>query len=148
MRNCRISSHLLVSLQFIGIALSLYPLGDSPVRNVFFLYLSLAGFLLGVFTLLFNQVGNFRVYPEIKPQSRLVVTGPYRFIRHPMYTSLVLVISGIALWLNNPINYAGVIGVIAAVFLKARKEEYLLVELYPEYEEYIKKTKGFIPFLF
>ncbi len=147
MKKSSLFSHLLVSLQFVGIILSFLHFGHSSVHNNFFLYFSLIGILLGVFTLMFNQVGNFKIYPEIKPQSQLIITGPYRFIRHPMYSSLVLVISGIALWHNHAVNYVGLAGVIVAVFLKARKEEDLLLERYPEYEQYIKKTTGFIPFV-
>ncbi len=96
---------------------------------------------------MYNKIGNFRVYPEIKPKSQLVVTGPYRFIRHPMYTSLILLLTGTTLYQNHFINYIGLAVVIVAVFLKAKKEEYLLIDRYPEYIKYMDNTSRFVPFV-
>ena len=94
-----------------------------------------------------NKIGNFRVYPEIKAKGQLILTGPHRFIRHPMYMSLILLLTGPSLYLNHSINYIGLAGVIVAAFFKARKEERLLIARYPEYIKYRNRTSGFIPFV-
>lgn len=79
---------------------------------------------------------------------RLITSGPYSFVRHPMYTSLVLVLSGTSLCLDHFVNYLGLALVVGAVFLKAQREERFLGALFPEYGEYTKKTYRFIPFVF
>ena len=78
----------------------------------------------------------------------LVTTGPFRYIRNPIYASVLLfAASGAlaqpslpgALWL-------AVLGV--GVALRVGAEERLLTEQYPDYPQYARSTKRFIPFVF
>ena len=46
--------------------------------------------LLGVWTLAWNRPGNFNIRPEPKAGGQLVTGGPYRLMRHPMYTAVLL----------------------------------------------------------
>jgi protein-S-isoprenylcysteine O-methyltransferase Ste14 len=147
MTTISLSSHILVLLQFSGIVLSVFPVNHTGSHHKYFLIFSAAGLLLGVITLMYNKIGNFRVYPEIKPGGRLIITGPYRFVRHPMYTSLILLLAGMTLYLNHLTNYIGLVIVIASVFLKSKREEQLLIKIYPEYMEYMNETSGFLPFV-
>lgn len=142
------SSHLLVLLQFAGIVLSLFPWGLPILGTPIFLSLSLAGLVLIIATLRHNRFGNFQVYPELKNNIRLITSGPYRLIRHPMYTSLILALAGGALSLGHPFNYAGLALVCFSVYGKAKKEERYLTERFPEYRNYTLQTKKFIPFIF
>ena len=48
---------------------------------------------LAVVTLLYNQPGNFNIRPTPKTWGTLVTSGPYHWIRHPMYTSVLLGVS-------------------------------------------------------
>jgi protein-S-isoprenylcysteine O-methyltransferase Ste14 len=118
---------------------------ESAGHHIFFLLPTAPGLLLGLITLWHNRIGNFKVYPEIKAGSKLITTGPYRYIRHPMYTSLLLCIAGGALYLNHWLNYLGLLVVMVAVILKAKKEEKLLSARHPGYKNYMRKTSGFIP---
>jgi protein-S-isoprenylcysteine O-methyltransferase len=73
--------------------------------------------------------------------------GPYRLIRHPMYSAaLLLMWSGIATHLSP---WAGTIGVLATAVVVARIviEERLLRERYAEYSDYTGTTKALIPFV-
>lgn len=85
----------------------------------------------------------------IEKTTRLVTTGIYRFVRHPIYGSLILLAWGIAFkqlsWLNASL------ALIATPFLTmtAKVEEAENVRYFGnEYLEYMKRTKLFIPFLF
>jgi protein-S-isoprenylcysteine O-methyltransferase Ste14 len=74
--------------------------------------------------------------------------GPYRFIRHPMYSAALLFIW--AAVLGQPSTLTLTIGVAVTVVSAARiiAEERLLREAYPDYREYARTTKALVPFLF
>ncbi|MBL7032162.1 MAG: isoprenylcysteine carboxylmethyltransferase family protein [Nitrospira sp.] len=143
----RIPGHLLVIVQFSGIALSIYPFNYSEHNSYLFLLFSGIGGILGLATLFYNRIGNFQVYPELKPGYKLITDGPYNYIRHPMYTSVILALLGTALYLNDPYNYLGLVMAVVAMTLKALKEEHLIAEEKPVYKEYMSRTTRFIPYI-
>jgi protein-S-isoprenylcysteine O-methyltransferase Ste14 len=78
----------------------------------------------------------------------LVTTGPYRFVRHPIYTAACLFIwAGIV---SNWSVLAGLLGValLAGAFVRMLCEERLVVAAYPEYREYARTTKRMVPYVF
>ena len=93
-------------------------------------------------------LGNIRAFPEIPQHGWLVVHGPYRWVRHPMYTS-VLVIT-LAWMVEQPLPFRLVlwVGLVMTLWVKLRYEEQLLLARFPLYEEYRMRTKRLIPFLF
>ena len=78
----------------------------------------------------------------------LVTTGPYRFIRHPIYTAACLF--GWAGAVSNWSAPAAVLGAMMTVGAIVRMlcEERLVVERYPEYREYARTTRRMVPFIF
>lgn len=86
--------------------------------------------------------------PYPKDGSVLVRTGPYRFVRHPIYSGGIMLSFGWALivhgWLT--LLYA------AALFIffdrKSAREERWLLEKFPEYAEYRKRVRKLVPFLY
>ncbi len=108
----------------------------------------LAGaFLLAVhgFTLI-KTIGN----PEgdFEDTTTLITTGAYRYIRHPLYTSLLL---GLGVFLKDPsLPGVGLLGTtILGVALTAHIEEkYTLIRFGEAYRTYIDKTNRFIPFIY
>lgn len=78
----------------------------------------------------------------------LVTTGPYRFVRHPIYTAICLF--GWAGVLSNWSWLAASLGVllIAGAIARMLCEERLVVEKYPEYRDYAKRTKRMVPHVF
>ena len=74
--------------------------------------------------------------------------GPYEIVRHPMYFSLILMMIGIAAYNSGATNSLGLIMVTVSVFLKARKEEEILVDHFEGYREYQARTHMIVPRLY
>ena len=104
-------------------------------------YLWLVGTLLGLWPLWYLR-HSFSLEPEART---LVVAGPYRLARHPIYTVYFLTIFGI--WLRTlslPFLLALVIW-IGLVLVRVRYEEQILLAAFPEYEEYRRRVGAFGP---
>lgn len=143
----KIYSKVLVILQFT-IVLLLLIANDSFFSNLVSMFIFTLGTLFGIYTLCFNRIGNFNIAPEIKQNSKFIKTGPYKYIRHPMYFSLFLMIGGVILTEIDILNIVFYFSLIIVLYLKAKKEEKLWSEKLEEYVEYKKHTKMFIPFVF
>lgn len=91
--------------------------------------------------------GQFSTQPEPR-RAHLIEAGPYRWIRHPMYTSVeALVWSGVLSHLS-PLTFAIGAACTTAVVVRIADEEKLLRERIPGYAEYAARTKRFVPFVF
>ena len=88
------NSNILVTVQFFFILILLL-INESIFNNYISLLISSLGFIFGLYTLFFNRVGNFNVRPEIKSNAKLISTGAYKYIRHPMYFSVLLIMGGV-----------------------------------------------------
>ena len=140
-------SRLLVSAQATGILGCVYPFSSASRGSIYLLGASVAGLALGAATVWHNRLGNFGIFPEPRPATVLVTSGPYRLIRHPMYVALLLTMIGIALYRLHPLNLAALGLVTAAVVAKSRLEERYLGARFREYAAYRARTKRFVPYL-
>lgn len=131
----------------IGILLT--PIGDDwplpPVAAAFATALTWLGVALVVWAVLVFGRG---VTPSPLPsgRARLRTRGPYRWIRHPMYTGVIMLMAGSALGRRNWI--AVVLWVVLVVFFltKMRWEERRLVKTYPGYGTYRETVPALVPF--
>ena len=140
------NSNILVAIQFIVILILLLT-NQSIFNNYLSLFISSIGFIFSLYTLYFNQVGNFNIRPEIKSNAKLISSGAYKYIRHPMYFCVLLIMGGVILSDINLINIICYGILIIVLYLKAEKEEMLWSEKMEEYASYKEKTKMFIPFI-
>ncbi len=143
-----ISSHLLVVFQLAGVILCCYPVGLVNHGSYYALLICAIGTATGIYTLLYNPIGNFSIYPEPKAKAKLITDGPYRHIRHPMYFSLWVMMVGVTLFNYHWSNLLGLILVSITVSLKALREEQLLINRFPAYRNYIASTARVIPGIF
>lgn len=91
---------------------------------------------------------NRTPFPRPRAGSRLVDHGIYRWVRHPLYLSVMLAGLGWALLWQSPSAF-----LIAAILVpffdaKARREEVWLREAFPDYEAYARRVKRFLPGLY
>lgn len=79
---------------------------------------------------------------------RIVQEGLYSKIRHPMYLGIILAMFGTTLVALNWLFIATAPFIAAAYYFKARDEERTLALVFPEYREYMKRTRMFVPGVF
>jgi len=92
--------------------------------------------------------GNWSSSVTFKQGHELIRTGPYRWVRHPIYTGLLVMALGTALgfgqlrcWLSLPL-------MATAFLIKLKQEEKLLLRHFPqEYPTYKKQVKALVPFI-
>ena len=91
---------------------------------------------------------NLTPFPKPIDQSPLVQQGVYALMRHPLYTSVVLAAVGWALlWQSWPALAAALV-LVPFLDAKASQEERWLMEKSPEYAEYQKRVRRFIPWVY
>jgi protein-S-isoprenylcysteine O-methyltransferase Ste14 len=91
---------------------------------------------------------NLTPFPKPLAGARLVETGAYRLVRHPIYGGLILGALGWGLATASPPALLGAI-VLAGFFdLKSRREEIWLSERYGDYPAYRSRTRRLLPWLY
>ncbi|MDK1385462.1 protein-S-isoprenylcysteine O-methyltransferase [Sinorhizobium sp. 8-89] len=93
---------------------------------------------------------NWSISLEIRDKHELISRGPYALVRHPMYTSFLLMGLGQAFLLSNwVIGLAGLVGFAVLFFLRVDKEERMMLEIFgAQYRTYMARTKRIIPYLY
>lgn len=142
---------LLVAAQFalmmgLGIAAAPAFIGMGASPGAWVLVLGSAG--LGAWAVWANRPGNFNIRPTPREGGRLIGDGPYRWIRHPMYTAVLVCAMGCA-WAAE-VSWAWLAWVVLAAVLacKAVLEERWMAAVHPGYEAYCARTSRFVPGLF
>ena len=84
-------------------------------------------------------------FPRPLQDASLHRAGAYRLVRHPIYAGLIIASLGWALWWLSPVG--ALYAVVVAVFFdrKAAFEEGWLREKYPEYADYQRRVRKFLP---
>lgn len=138
----------LVALQFALIGLLLVPL---PRRFTLPVALRTAGLVAEGVGLAGAAVAALRLGRSLSPNpvprssAVLTTTGPYRWVRHPIYSGLVLFAVGAALRADHPVRVAAAGGLVALLQGKSRWEEQLLRERLEGYAAYAAVTGRFVP---
>jgi protein-S-isoprenylcysteine O-methyltransferase Ste14 len=107
-----------------------------------------AGLILALWA--YYNMGSkiYSPFPEPRKSSQIVEGGPYKYIRHPMYTGLLLISVVLFLSQANFLNFFFLVIFFYVVDEKAKLEEKLLTKLHSQYTAFASKTKMFIPFLY
>ncbi|MFA5403966.1 MAG: methyltransferase [Ignavibacteria bacterium] len=141
-----IKSAFLVLIQFICIGIIAFT-GKVIPENLFLLLALIFSLILAVWSMIVMKF-HFNAAPDVLPGAKLTIKGPYKLIRHPMYTSLLLLI---LVWIINDFTFVRL--TISIIFfidliLKIFYEEKLLSKNFKEYSKYKKRTKRIIPYIY
>ncbi len=139
-------SRLLVALQLGLMGLMVLRTDVSRIGPAFAVLVA-AGIALGLWAVSANRPGNFNIRPDPKEGGSLVTGGPYRWIRHPMYLAVLVVMA--AFVAAGDAGQAVLWLLLAAVLAaKAVREERGLAVVHPGYAAYRERTRAILPFVF
>jgi protein-S-isoprenylcysteine O-methyltransferase Ste14 len=151
------SQLVLVCLVVVGFYLSTVPALQVPATAI----IPARDFLFWVGILLIYAGIAFRFYAihvlgayftttvAVAPRQTVIDTGPYRLIRHPSYTGLLILFLGYGLCLTNWLSLLVLLGcALIGLGYRIRVEERVLTaQLGQQYQEYMRRTKRLIPFV-
>lgn len=113
---------------------------------------AIIGAILVLIGVIINVVGRFNLgenwanHIKIYSNHKLVSKGVYKIVRHPLYSSIILMFIGASLaYFNIYCLLLEIIIFIPFMYYRAKQEEKLLTERFPEYLDYKKKTGMFFP---
>lgn len=140
-------SLILVIIQFSSFAYFLF--SGKFIAKDFWLFVQIIGFVISLWGVLAMQLGNFNIQPEVKPTAHFVNKGPYKIIRNPMYTGLILFF-GATVVSNYSLIHLLIFVILVIVFLKKiqMEEKFLYLKFGSQYLHYLKNTYRLIPLVY
>jgi protein-S-isoprenylcysteine O-methyltransferase Ste14 len=92
---------------------------------------------------------NWSSKVEFKKDHELIESGPYRFVRHPIYTSILIMDVGTALCVGDLAAWVGALCMGCGFCIKLRQEEVVMMRHFSTtYPAYKQRVKALIPFVF
>lgn len=139
--------YLLVIIQFAGI-LFFALTGRNYPHDIYIFILQAIAFVVGAWAIIAMKLHTVTILPSVKQGGQLCTSGPYRLIRHPMYTAVLLLLFALLLNDYSPIRLVVFVLVFVNLLVKMNVEEKILMAHYTDYEDYISVTKRIIPFVY
>lgn len=134
-------SYVLVVSQFLLIGV-IAILGD--IVSVYRLPIIVLGVGIGTLAIITMRKA-LSVLPDPLDRAQLITAGIYRYIRHPMYTAVLLTTAAM---INSQISFLLWSLLFCVLQIKINYEETLLANKFPNYKKYKTKTKQLIPFMY
>ena len=124
------------------------PINSLPAIEYLSVFLIVLGLIVAILARK-KLADNWSSVVDYKTSHKLITTGFYKYMRHPIYTGFLLMGFGTFLFFNvKNLCMVFAVGIIFLV-IRIRKEEELMSKHFPkEYPEYKKKVKAIIPYIF
>ncbi|HZJ37504.1 MAG TPA: isoprenylcysteine carboxylmethyltransferase family protein [Gillisia sp.] len=141
----KIKDIIYVGIQFLLFAIYLFEVKDlrfdlPDIFNFIMLPFIAAGILIIAISMLqLNK--NLSPFPSPKENSELIITGLYKWIRHPIYSGILLLAFSFALYQNSGFKIVMSFFMLILFYFKTSYEEKQLSLKFPEYKNY-KNTAG------
>jgi protein-S-isoprenylcysteine O-methyltransferase Ste14 len=141
------------SLQNLGIYLVafIFLFISGPVFPTSFLPLLLisGGVIITAWASYSFRTTPFRVSPKLHEKATLIMSGPFAYVRHPMYVGVILVSLGLLLNLYTFPRLIALIVLVVYLIAKSEYEQEILEERFKEkFLNYKKSTKKLLPFIY
>jgi len=94
------------------------------------------------------RLRNIDIRPIVKQNGALITSGPYYLVRHPMYSATLMVMIALVGEYYSNLRLAYLLALLIVLLFKIEYEEKGLVNHFPAYIDYIKKSKRLIPFIY
>lgn len=118
----------------------------SSATNVSGIILCIAGFAVAVWARR-TLASNWSASVTYKEKHELITNGPYRFVRHPIYSGLLLMMVGTVLVIGRLDTMFAILLRLASYYFKIRSEEAILTEHFSdEYHRYMANVSALVPF--
>ena len=143
---------ILIAAAIIMMNLKIYPLTINLIPfssfiGILSIAFSISGLIIAI-TARRSLAGNWSVSVTFKKDHELIQSGVYKYMRHPIYSGILLMLIGTVLGVGTLGVTVGFIIIFIAFWLKLRQEEELMIKHFrDEYLQYKKRTKALIPFL-
>ena len=120
---------------------------DSPLAGVTGILLTIAGLSFSWWAR--HHLGKYwSSMVEVKVGHRLIRTGPYGFVRNPMYAGILVAFPGAAIAIGEVLAFVVFLIGFVSVWVKIKAEERILTEKFgEEYLHYKREVKALIPFV-
>jgi protein-S-isoprenylcysteine O-methyltransferase Ste14 len=103
---------------------------------------------LGLWALRSHAPDNFNLHPRPRVGGLLVTSGPYGWIRHPMYSALLLGAFALALTADTGAAWLAWWALLLVLGYKAGLEERWMLAQHPGYAHYQEQTQRFVPWIY
>jgi protein-S-isoprenylcysteine O-methyltransferase Ste14 len=133
---------LLLGTYLIPVSLSSLPF-DNTLNKIGLIIAALGLFIVLIAIIQLNK--NLTPFPTPKDGSELIKTGLFKLVRHPIYTGIMLTVTGYSLYRESlwKLLVSLLLGIL--FYYKSRYEEGLLRRRYRDYSDYMKTTGRFFP---
>ena len=88
------------------------------------------------------------IIPDVREDQEFITTGPYKYVRHPMYSSILAIALGFVIGSDSLLILVLAILLLIVLLKKIDHEEKLLKKHFKNYEKEFKNTKRLIPFIY
>lgn len=143
------SDYIYVGFQCILFAIYIIPVTvatftSGAILNLVGISLITLGILMGLLSVIqLNK--NLSPFPTPVTGGKLIENGLYKYMRHPIYTSILSALLGFGLHAGSGYKILITITLLVLFFFKSKYEEKKLSSIFTEYPAYIKKTGRFLP---